>query len=117
MQFRVQDAAQIQETERYDLITTFDAIHDQAHPDIVLHNIYNALRTDGGLYLMQDIRASTEVSGNLDNPLAPLLILNPTLLRRLITTTIALDRNPQSFINLIRNACETVESGKTVTRR
>jgi len=73
VEFRVQDAAQIQETERYDLITTFDAIHDQAHPDVVLRNIYNALRTDGGLYLMQDIRATTEVSGNLDHPLAPFL--------------------------------------------
>jgi 2-polyprenyl-3-methyl-5-hydroxy-6-metoxy-1,4-benzoquinol methylase len=73
VQFRVQDAAQITEAERYDLITTFDAIHDQAHPDIVLRHIYTALRSDGGVYLMQDIRAATEVSGNLDHPLAPFL--------------------------------------------
>jgi 2-polyprenyl-3-methyl-5-hydroxy-6-metoxy-1,4-benzoquinol methylase len=59
--------------EQYDLITTFDAIHDQARPDIVLRNIYNALRTEGGVYLMQDIRATSEVSGNLDHPLAPFL--------------------------------------------
>lgn len=73
VEFRVQDAAQIQDMENYDLITTFDAIHDQAHPDVVLRNIYNALRTDGGIYLMQDIRAATDVSGNLDHPLAPFL--------------------------------------------
>jgi 2-polyprenyl-3-methyl-5-hydroxy-6-metoxy-1,4-benzoquinol methylase len=73
VQFCVQDAAQIQEQDRYDLITTFDAIHDQAHPDGVLRNIYNALRKEGGVYLMQDIRANTEVSGNLDHPLAPFL--------------------------------------------
>lgn len=72
VEFRVQDAAQIEQTERYDLITSFDAIHDQAHPDVVLRHIHNALRPDG-VYLMQDIRASTEVSGNLDHPLAPFL--------------------------------------------
>jgi 2-polyprenyl-3-methyl-5-hydroxy-6-metoxy-1,4-benzoquinol methylase len=72
VEFRVQDAAQIQDVERYDLITTFDAIHDQAHPDVVLRHIHTALRSDG-VYLMQDIRATTEVSGNLDHPLAPFL--------------------------------------------
>ncbi|MCG8361736.1 MAG: class I SAM-dependent methyltransferase [Pseudanabaenales cyanobacterium] len=73
VQFQVKDAATIDEVESYDLITTFDAIHDQARPDIVLRNIYNALRTDGGVYLMQDIRAASDVSGNLDHPLGPFL--------------------------------------------
>jgi 2-polyprenyl-3-methyl-5-hydroxy-6-metoxy-1,4-benzoquinol methylase len=71
--FEVKDAASINEVEQYDLITTFDAIHDQAHPDVVLRNIYNALRSEGGVYLMQDIRASSQVSNNLDHPLAPFL--------------------------------------------
>lgn len=73
VQFQVKDAAAMDEVEGYDLITTFDAIHDQARPDSVLRNIYNALRTDGGVYLMQDIRAASDVSGNLDHPLAPFL--------------------------------------------
>lgn len=72
IQFQVKDAATLDEVERYDLITTFDAIHDQAKPDVVLQNIYNALRPDG-VYLMQDIHASTDVGGNLDHPAAPLL--------------------------------------------
>ena len=72
VQFQVKDVTDLQETERYDLITTFDAIHDQAHPDRVLQNIHNALRPDG-VYLMQDIRAASEVSGNLDHPVAPFL--------------------------------------------
>lgn len=72
IQFHVKDAATIDEQEKYDLITTFDAVHDQARPDIVLQNIYRALRSDG-TYLMQDIHASTEVSGNLEHPAAPLL--------------------------------------------
>jgi 2-polyprenyl-3-methyl-5-hydroxy-6-metoxy-1,4-benzoquinol methylase len=72
VQFQVKDAATLEERDRYDLITTFDAIHDQARPDIVLQNIHNALRSDG-VYLMQEIRATTEVSGNLEHPVAPLL--------------------------------------------
>ena len=73
VQFQAKDAATMDEVECYDLITTFDAIHDQARPDIVLRHIYNALRTDGGVYLMQDIRAASDLSGNLDHPLAPFL--------------------------------------------
>jgi SAM-dependent methyltransferase len=70
--FQVKDAATLDECDRYDLITTFDAIHDQGRPDLVLRNIYSALRPDG-VYLMQDIHASTEVSGNLNHPAGPLL--------------------------------------------
>ncbi|NJO40599.1 MAG: methyltransferase domain-containing protein [Cyanobacteria bacterium CRU_2_1] len=70
--FAVKDAAKLDEVAQYDWITTFDAIHDQARPDIVLKNIYQALRPNG-IYLMQDIRASSHVHGNLDHPAAPLL--------------------------------------------
>lgn len=72
IEFEVKDAATLDERDRYDLITTFDAIHDQAKPDVVLRNIYNALRPDG-VYLMQDIHAATDVGGNLEHPVAPLL--------------------------------------------
>ncbi len=70
--FKVKDAATINQVESYDLITTFDSIHDQAKPDIVLKNIAKALRPQG-VYLMQDIRASSHVDGNLDHPIAPML--------------------------------------------
>lgn len=73
VQFQVKDAATLDAVEQYDLITTFDAVHDQARPDLVLRNIYNALRSENGIYLMQDIRAASEVSGNLDHPVAPFL--------------------------------------------
>lgn len=72
IKFQVLDAALLRQREQYDLITTFDAIHDQAQPDIVLSNIYRALRPDG-TYLMQDIRATSDVGGNLDHPVGPLL--------------------------------------------
>ena len=72
LKFQVQDAAQITEKGQYDLILSFDAIHDQAQPQVVLQNIYRALRSDG-LYLMQDIRASSHLENNLDHPAGPFL--------------------------------------------
>jgi SAM-dependent methyltransferase len=70
--FQVKDAATLAETEQYDLITTFDAVHDQAYPDRVLRGIYQALRSDG-VYLMQDIRASSYVDNNRHHPSGPFL--------------------------------------------
>lgn len=72
VRFQVKDAAMLDEFQQYDLITTFDAIHDQARPDLALRNIYRALKPDG-IYMMQDIHAATEVDGNFDHPIAPYL--------------------------------------------
>jgi SAM-dependent methyltransferase len=55
-----------------DFVTTFDAIHDQARPLSVLQGIRRALRPDG-VYLMQDIRASSRVAANVDHPLGTFL--------------------------------------------
>jgi SAM-dependent methyltransferase len=70
--FEKRDAARLGETARYDLITTFDAVHDQARPDLVLAGIAQALRP-AGVYLCVDIAASSELPDNLDHPLGPLL--------------------------------------------
>jgi 2-polyprenyl-3-methyl-5-hydroxy-6-metoxy-1,4-benzoquinol methylase len=73
--FTVRDTSsfdQDAEQDAYDLITTFDAIHDQARPLAVLKGIRRALRPDG-VYLMQDIRATSHVEQDVDLPLAPLL--------------------------------------------
>jgi SAM-dependent methyltransferase len=72
--FEIKDAAAIGEVEQYDLITAFDAIHDQARPDAVLREIYRALRPDG-TFLMQDIAGSSHVHQNLDHPAAPLMYM------------------------------------------
>lgn len=72
IEFQVRDAAAIQETDCYDLITAFDAIHDQARPAAVLSAIQRSLRP-GGVFLMQDIKAETPHHENIANPLAPLL--------------------------------------------
>jgi SAM-dependent methyltransferase len=70
--FEQRDAARLGETGRFDLITTFDAVHDQARPDLMLAGIARALRP-GGVYLCADIRASSQLSENLDHPLGPFL--------------------------------------------
>jgi 2-polyprenyl-3-methyl-5-hydroxy-6-metoxy-1,4-benzoquinol methylase len=70
--FEVLDVAQLAEEAAYDLITTFDAVHDQAHPATVLANIRRALRPDGR-YLMVDIKASSNLEDNLDLPWASFL--------------------------------------------
>ena len=70
--FQVKDTARLEEIENYNLITSFDAMQDQVAPAQLLRNIYNALRPDG-VYLMQEIHAASDVSGNLNHPLAPLL--------------------------------------------
>ena len=72
VRFTVQDAAALGESEAFDAIFTFDAVHDQAHPAAVLKNIHRALRP-GGIYLMQDIGVHTAVDQNLDHPIAPLI--------------------------------------------
>jgi ubiquinone/menaquinone biosynthesis C-methylase UbiE len=56
----------------FDLVTAFDAIHDQARPTRVLERIYASLRP-GGMFLMQDILGHTELADNLSHPLAPFL--------------------------------------------
>lgn len=78
IRFVVQDAATFAEEERYDLICTFDAIHDQARPATVLSNIHQALRRDS-IYLMQDIAASSSLEQNLEHPTAPLLYTVSTM--------------------------------------
>lgn len=60
------------EVESFDLIATFDAIHDQAKPLNVLRGIHRALRSDG-VYLMQDIKGSSDIHNNMDHPLGPAL--------------------------------------------
>lgn len=60
------------DVEAFDFITTFDAVHDQAHPLNVLKGIYRALKVDG-LYLMQDIKGSSHVHNNIEHPIGTFL--------------------------------------------
>jgi len=70
--FEKRDAARLGEAGRFDFITTFDAVHDQARPDLVLAAIAAALRPDG-VYLCVDTAAASKLADNLDHPLGPFL--------------------------------------------
>ena len=70
--FEERDAARLGETARFNFVTTFDAVHDQARPDLVLAGIAAALRP-GGIYLCVDTSASSQLAENLRHPLGPFL--------------------------------------------
>ena len=55
------------EPGRFELVTTFDAVHDQAKPLALLRGIRRSLTADG-VYLMQDIQGSSHVHDNLEHP-------------------------------------------------
>src|SRR5947207_351718 len=70
--FEVRDVLDLPTDPPFDLITAFDAIHDQADPAGLLRRISDALARDG-LFLMVDIRAASTVAGNLGHPMGPWL--------------------------------------------
>ncbi len=76
--FLARDVAALDVTDAYDVITVFDAIHDQAQPAKVLKNIHRALRPEGVL-LMVDIKASSNVEDNIGVPLATYLYTVSTM--------------------------------------
>lgn len=65
--FEVRDVATLDVHEAYDLVTAFDAVHDQARPAAVLEAVRRALRP-GGTFLMVDIQASSHLEQNLALP-------------------------------------------------
>jgi 2-polyprenyl-3-methyl-5-hydroxy-6-metoxy-1,4-benzoquinol methylase len=75
IEFEVADLSRFDETAEpggYDLVTTFDAVHDQAAPLRVLRGIQRTLKPDG-VYLMQDIRGSSHHHENVDHPIGTFL--------------------------------------------
>lgn len=78
VKFAVRDLIGMACGPTFDLITAFDAIHDQAEPDKVLSGIHGCLREDG-VFLMQDIAASSHLEKNLDHPVGPLLYALSTM--------------------------------------
>ena len=72
IRFEKRNVAELEKKQAFDLVFAFDAIHDQAHPDVVLSKIGQAL-ADDGLFLMQDIKASSALEKNVEHPLAPFI--------------------------------------------
>jgi len=73
--FEVRDLTDFDRTAEpatFDLITTFDAVHDQANPSALLRGIRRAL-ADDGVYLAQDIKGSSHHHQDRGHPIGPLL--------------------------------------------
>jgi 2-polyprenyl-3-methyl-5-hydroxy-6-metoxy-1,4-benzoquinol methylase len=70
--FAARDLSEWNESASFDLITSFDAIHDTRDPAGLLRAIARALRP-GGVHLMQDIGGSAKLENNLDFPFASFL--------------------------------------------
>jgi ubiquinone/menaquinone biosynthesis C-methylase UbiE len=68
--FEQADVAQLSMKNELDIAFAFDAIHDQAHPDRMLSNIYRALKP-GGVFLIQEIQGHSHVHHNMAHPIAP----------------------------------------------
>jgi 2-polyprenyl-3-methyl-5-hydroxy-6-metoxy-1,4-benzoquinol methylase len=60
------------EPEAFDLVTTFDAVHDQARPLNMLKGIHRTLKADG-VYLMQDISGTSHVDKDVEHPIGTFL--------------------------------------------
>ena len=66
--FEVRDAAKLDESEQFDFMTTFDAVHDQADPQGMVDGIFRSLKP-GGYWLCVDVQGSSYVGENLNHPM------------------------------------------------
>jgi 2-polyprenyl-3-methyl-5-hydroxy-6-metoxy-1,4-benzoquinol methylase len=70
--FDVRDVSTLEQKEHYDLVTAFDTVHDQAKPAALLGHVAAALKK-GGIFLMWDVAASSDLHNNRDHLLGPFL--------------------------------------------
>jgi SAM-dependent methyltransferase len=76
--FEVLDTTQLPREPKFDLLTSFDAIHDQKDPAAALRAAAGGLAPDG-IYLMVEPKASSRLEDNITNPFAPYLYCMSTL--------------------------------------
>lgn len=72
VRFETRDLTGFDEARAYDLVTSFDAIHDQGDPHGLVAGIRRALKP-GGVYLVQDIGGSASLENNIGFPFAAFL--------------------------------------------
>jgi ubiquinone/menaquinone biosynthesis C-methylase UbiE len=76
VKFELRDISKILNSSNnlsFDLITAFDAIHDQADPATALKNIVSLLDGHNGIFLMQDILSSSLLQNNINHPVGTFL--------------------------------------------
>ncbi len=72
LSFRALDLSRHETLGAFDLITAFDAVHDQKDPLGLIFAVRKSLKP-GGIFLMQDIGGSRDLENNIGDPFAPLL--------------------------------------------
>jgi 2-polyprenyl-3-methyl-5-hydroxy-6-metoxy-1,4-benzoquinol methylase len=72
VRFEIGLGEELSEENSYDLITTFDCMHDMTDPAGTMRAVHRALQDDG-VWLIKDIRAQDTYEGNLENPAAPMM--------------------------------------------
>ena len=70
--FEVQDAAKLDGSVKFDFMTTFDAVHDQADPQAMVDGIYRSLKPES-YWLCVDVQGSSYVGENLNHPMGTFL--------------------------------------------
>jgi SAM-dependent methyltransferase len=78
IRFQRQDVSQLKDNQAFDLITAFDAVHDQARPADVLRGVAVALKS-GGVFLMADFAASSDLADNVEHPMGTFIYTASTL--------------------------------------
>lgn len=71
VEFAVQDVTRLPPGSSFDLITAFDAVHDQREPAMVLKGVCDALRPNG-LFMMIEFKFESDIADNVGNPFAAL---------------------------------------------
>jgi ubiquinone/menaquinone biosynthesis C-methylase UbiE len=77
--FQVGDAAVLSDEGRFGLVLTFNSMHEQARPEVVLRAIYRSMKK-GAMYLMIEPDGSSHLEENLDLPLSTVLYTISTFL-------------------------------------
>lgn len=70
--FDVRQAADLPSEPVYDLVLTFDCLHDMTRPDAAFAAIRRALRP-GGVWLVKEIRSGATWADNLRNPMLAMM--------------------------------------------
>lgn len=70
--FHVAEAEDLPEEPTFDLVLTFDCLHDMAHPTKAVAAIRRSLRPDG-VWLIKEIRAGSTWEDNLRNPVLAMM--------------------------------------------
>ena len=76
--FEALDVGQLPSDPAFGAVFAFDTIHDLVDPVGTVERVWHAL-APGGTFVVYDVRASSDLEGNLDNPLAPFLYAVSTL--------------------------------------